>query len=83
MILTFNWLCPVNVGSSVCADDEYLIKDRKTKLQALLDISAFYGSMYKVTVVGSDGDIRHDNLAMGFLKRSLRILIVSSKIAGN
>ena len=60
------WLGPVNVGSSACADDEYLISDSQSKLQALLDIAAFYGKMYrvtygaaktKVTVVGSALDM--------------------------
>ena len=62
------WLGPVNVGSSACADDEYLMSDGQTKLQALLDIAAFYGSMYKVTygaaktkvtIVGSDCDMTY------------------------
>ena len=62
------WLGPVNVGSSACADDEYLMSDSQTKLQALLDIAAFYGSMYrviygaaktKVTVVGSEIDMNY------------------------
>ena len=62
------WLGPVNVGSSACADDEYLISDSQTKLQALLDIAVFYGSMYKVsygasktkvTIVGSDCDMTY------------------------
>ena len=35
------WLGPVNVGSSACADDEYLITDSQSKLQSLLDIAAF------------------------------------------
>ena len=56
------------MGSSVCADDEYLITDSQTKVQALLDIAAFYGSMYrvtygasntKVTVVGSVVDMEY------------------------
>ena len=60
------WIGPVNVGSSACADDEYIMTDRPTKLQALLDIASFYGSMYrstygadktKVTVVGSKPDM--------------------------
>ena len=42
--------------------------NNQTKLQALLDIAAFYGSMYKVTygaaktkvtVVGSEGDMQY------------------------
>ena len=59
------WLGPINVGSSACADDEYLMSNSQSKLQALLDIAAFYGKMYrvtygasktKVTVVGSEID---------------------------
>ena len=59
---------PVNVGSSACTDDEYLMSDRQTKLQALLDIAQYYGKMYrvkygasktKITVVGSDQDMRY------------------------
>ena len=62
------WLGPVNVGSSACADDEYLISDSQTKLQALLDIAQYYGNMYrvtygpaktKVTVVGSELDMQY------------------------
>ena len=62
------WIGPVNVGSSACADDEYLMTDTQSKLQALLDIAEFYGKMYrvtygasktKVTVVGSDADMRY------------------------
>ena len=59
------WIGPINVGSSTCADDIYLISDNQSKLQALLDIAAYYGHMYrakygaaktKVTIVGSDAD---------------------------
>jgi hypothetical protein len=62
------WIGPVNVGSSACTDDEYLMTDTQSKLQALLDIAEFYGKMYrvtygasktKVTVVGSDADMRY------------------------
>ena len=62
------WLGPVNVGSSACADDEYLITDSQSKLQVLLDIAAFYGKMYrvtygasktKVTVIGSEVDMKY------------------------
>ena len=58
----------MNVGSSACADDDYLMSDSQTKLQALLDIAAFYGSMYrvtygaaktKVTVVGPEIDMNY------------------------
>ena len=62
------WVGPINVGSSACADDEYLMSDSQSKLQALLDIAAFYGKMYrvtygaaktKVTVVGSEIDMQY------------------------
>ena len=62
------WLGPVNVGSSACADDEYLMADSQSKLQALLDIAAYYGQMYrvtygaaktKVTVIGSESDMQY------------------------
>ena len=62
------WIGPVNVGSAACADDEYIMTDRPTKLQALLDIASFYGSMYrstygadktKVTVIGSNTDMEY------------------------
>ena len=62
------WVGPINVGSSACADDEYLMSDSQTKLQALLDIAEYYGRMFKVkygasktkvTVVGSDQDMRY------------------------
>ena len=62
------WIGPINVGDSACADDEYLMSDSQTKLQALLDIAQFYGDMYlvtygaaktKVTVIGSDIDMRY------------------------
>ena len=33
------WVGPVNVGSSACADDEYLITDSQSKLQGLLDVA--------------------------------------------
>ena len=61
-------LGPVNVGSSACADDEYLMSDSQSKLQELLDIASFYGKMYmvtygpsktKVTVVGSEVDMQY------------------------
>ena len=62
------WLGPVNVGSSACADDEYLITDSQSKLQSLIDIAAHYGSMYrvtygagktKVTIAGSEVDMSY------------------------
>ena len=45
------WLGPVNVGSSACADDEYLIADSQSKLQSLIDIAEYYGSMYRSHMV--------------------------------
>ena len=45
------WLGPVNVGSSACADDEYLITDSQSKLQSLIDIA--------VTIVGSEVDMSY------------------------
>ena len=62
------WVGHINVGSSAVADDEYLMSDRKNKLQELIGIAEFYGSMYKVsfgaaktkiTVVGSEADMRY------------------------
>ena len=61
-------LGPVNCGSSSCADDIYLMADTQSRLQALLDLAAYYGEMYKVTygaaktkvtIVGSDADMRY------------------------
>ena len=51
------WIGPVNVSSSDCADDVYLISDDQTRLQCLLDIASHYGQRYsktKITVVGSE-----------------------------
>ena len=59
------WIGPVNVSSSDCADDVYLISDDQTRLQCLLDIASHYGQRYrikygasktKITVVGSEID---------------------------
>ena len=56
---------PVNVGQSACADDELLITDSQTKLQALLDIAEHYGVLFhskygasktKITIIGSEID---------------------------
>ena len=56
---------PVRANQSACADNEYLIADSQTKLQAQLDIASFYGKMYrvkygasktKITIVGSNID---------------------------
>ena len=62
------WIGPVNVGNSACADDEYLITDSQSKLQAQLDIAEHYGKMYrvtygaaktKVTVIGCTQDMEY------------------------
>ena len=62
------WIGNTNISHSACADDEYLISDSQTKLQALIDIAQFYGEMYhvtygasktKVTVVGSNIDMNY------------------------
>ena len=59
------WIGPVNVSSSDCADDVYLISDDQTRLQCLLDIASHYGQRYrvkygatktKITVVGAEID---------------------------
>ena len=39
------WLGPVNMGYSAFADEDYLMSDSQTKLQALLDIAACYSSI--------------------------------------
>ena len=61
------WIGQVNVGLTACANDEYLMADTPSKLQAKLEIAEFYGTTYlatyaasktKVTVVGSGADIR-------------------------
>ena len=62
------WVGPVNVGTSACADDVFVITDSQTKLQALLDIAAHYGAMYRVkygaaktivTVIGAACDMQY------------------------
>ena len=62
------WIGPINVGSSACADDEYVNSDSQSKLQALLDLAAHYGETYrvtygaektKVTVIGSALDMQY------------------------
>ena len=59
------WIGPVNVSQSACADDEFLMTDTQSKLQALLEIAEFYGHSYrvvygaektKITVIGSSID---------------------------
>ena len=62
------WIGPVNSGVSGCADDVFLGSDNPTKLQALIDIAAHYGSLYriqygasktKITVSGSEIDVNY------------------------
>ena len=62
------WIGSVNVGLSAVADDEYLMSDSQSRLQALLGIAEKYGFMYKVaygaaktkvTVVGSQIDMQY------------------------
>ena len=62
------WIGPVNAGSSACADDEYLMSDSQSKMQALLSIAEHYGEMYqttygasktKITVVGCEQDMQY------------------------
>ena len=62
------WIGPINVGVSGVADDVYLMTDKQTKLQELINIAVHYGKMYritygasktKVTVVGSDVDTKY------------------------
>ena len=59
------WVGPINISVSGVADDVYLMSDKQTELQSLLDIAAHYGRMYrieygasktKITVVGSEVD---------------------------
>ena len=62
------WIGPINVSQSACADDEYLLTDSQTKLQAMLGIAEFYGKKYdvtygasktKITVIGSEIDMKY------------------------
>ena len=64
-------LGPVNCGFSSCADDQHLMTDSQSKMQALLDISSHYAKMYKVsfgadktkiTVVGSKANMTYYTL---------------------
>ena len=59
------WIGPVNVSSTDCADDVYLISDNQLRLQCLLDIASNYGQRYrikygasktKITIVGAEVD---------------------------
>ena len=60
------WLGPINVSVTGVADDNYLMSDTQSKLQALINIAEHYGHRYKVkygaaktkiTVVGSNVDM--------------------------
>ena len=62
------WIGPINSGVSGCADDVFLGSDDPVKLQALIDIAAHYGSLYrirygasktKITVSGPEIDIKY------------------------
>ena len=62
------WIGPINVGVSGVADDVYLMTDRQTKLQELINIAIQYGKMFritygasktKITVVGSEVDVKY------------------------
>ena len=62
------WIGPINVAVSGVADDVYLMTDRQTKLQELMNIAVHYGKMFritygasktKVTVVGSNVDVEY------------------------
>ena len=59
------WIGPINVWQSACADNEFLMTDRQTKLQILLNIAEHYGQKYivrygaaktKTTIIGSEID---------------------------
>ena len=60
------WIGPINVSVTGVADDNYLMSDTQSKLQALIDIAEHYGRRYKIkygaaktkiTVVWSDVDM--------------------------
>ena len=62
------WIGPLNSGVSGCADDVFLGSDDPVKLQALIDMAAHYGSLYriqygasktKITVSGPDIDVKY------------------------
>ena len=59
------WIGPVNVSSTDCTDDVYLITDNQVRIQCLLYIASNYGQRYrikyganktKITIVGSELD---------------------------
>ena len=62
------WIGPINTGVSGCADDVFLCSDNPVKLQALIDIAAQYGYLYriqygasktKITVSGPEIDVQY------------------------
>ena len=62
------WIGPINTGVSGCADDVFLCSDNPVKLQALVDIAAQYGYLYriqygaaktKITVSGPEIDVQY------------------------
>ena len=62
------WMGPINSGVSGCADDVFLGSDNPVKLQALIDIAAHYGNLYriqygasktKITVSGPEIDMKY------------------------
>ena len=62
------WTGPINTGVSGCADDVFLVSDDPVKLQALIDIAAHYGQLYriqygasktKITISGPEIDVNY------------------------
>ena len=62
------WIGPINVSVTGVADDNCLMSDTQSKLQALIGIAEHYGKRYKIkygaaktkiTVVGSDIDMAY------------------------
>ena len=62
------WIGPINCGVSGVADDVFPCSDDPVKLQALIDIAEYYGSLYriqygasktKITVSGPEIDIKY------------------------
>ena len=62
------WMGPINSGVSGCADDVFLGSDNPVKLQALIDIAAHYGNLYriqygasktKITISGPEIDMKY------------------------
>ena len=62
------WIGPINVSSTNCADNVYLLTDNQTRMQCLLDIAEHYGLRYrikygasktKISVIGSERDKKY------------------------